>query len=79
MFFLRSPNKTRAADFYSRGPGRKTKCPIQKEWEDELLVKIKSTAISSRLLRFSDHRITRSPDHPILTSANLRSSAKVCG
>jgi hypothetical protein len=33
----------------------------------------------SLLLRFSDHRITRSPDHPIFIPTYLRSSSKICG
>ena len=38
-----------------------------------------SRKVSSRFLRFSDHRITRSPDHPIFVTIDLRSSATICG
>jgi hypothetical protein len=38
-----------------------------------------SRKFSSLLLRFSDHPITRSPDHPILITTNLHSSEKICG
>src|SRR5215472_8891749 len=30
-------------------------------------------------VRFSDHLIPRSPDHPILITINLRSSVRICG
>jgi hypothetical protein len=33
----------------------------------------------SLVLRLFDHQITRSPDHPILMSINLRSSRGICG
>jgi hypothetical protein len=38
-----------------------------------------SCTFVAQLVLISDHRITRSPDHPILTYVNLRSSAKICG
>jgi hypothetical protein len=40
-----------------------------------ILNRVFSRKFSSLLVRFSDHRITRSPDHPILITTNPRSSA----